>query len=102
MVRELWTGTDDGFAVLIVLAGVDTDRGVRRSARPDPVLPHLDGYEVDRVPGVPGRQGLRVSRTAATPIAAADGHVVAWPEGLVDDRRHWHLHCWRLAASRGR
>jgi hypothetical protein len=28
--------------------------------------------------------------------------VVAWPEHLPDDRRHWHLHCWRVAAGRGR
>jgi hypothetical protein len=22
-------------------------------------------------------------------------HVVAWPDGRVDDRRHWHTSCWQ-------
>lgn len=36
-------------------------------------------------------------------IPPGTGHVVAWPEdpGLtgqpgLDERRHWHNHCWRL------
>jgi hypothetical protein len=29
----------------------------------------------------------------------ATAHVVAWPEGRPDDRRHWHTPCW---AARGR
>lgn len=36
-------------------------------------------------------------------IAAGTAHVVAWPEspGLgfdsgLEERRHWHRHCWRL------
>jgi hypothetical protein len=69
--------------------------------RPDPSLPHLEGYQVQRVPG------YQASKTYLCPdcgnaIATGQGHVVAWPEGAVDDRRHWHLHCWRLAAGRGR
>ena len=27
-------------------------------------------------------------------IRPATPHVVAWPDGLVDDRRHWHNACW--------
>lgn len=36
------------------------------------------------------------------PIPARTGHVVAWPIGEQDLRRHWHRHCWRLAGRRGR
>jgi hypothetical protein len=27
-------------------------------------------------------------------IRSATAHVVAWPEGRLDDRRHWHSACW--------
>lgn len=68
---------------------------------PDPTLPQLDGYEVDRVPG------FRADKTYRCPgcgneIAPGVGHVVAWPHDLVEDRRHWHAHCWRHASNRGR
>jgi hypothetical protein len=53
----------------------------------------------------------RVSGAAATKayrcpgcdheIVAATPHVVAWPEGDVDDRRHWHSACWRSRLRRG-
>ncbi len=28
-------------------------------------------------------------------------HVVAWPEGRPDDRRHWHTACWAARGRRG-
>jgi hypothetical protein len=28
-------------------------------------------------------------------IRPATPHVVAWPDGVLDDRRHWHTACWR-------
>jgi hypothetical protein len=28
-------------------------------------------------------------------------HVVAWPEGQPDDRRHWHTACWSAKDRRG-
>lgn len=67
----------------------------------DPFLPRLTGYEVQRVPA------FRAVKPYACPgcpqpIPAGQGHVVAWPVGTVDDRRHWHRHCWRLAVRRGR
>lgn len=68
---------------------------------PDPFLPRLEGYAVQRVPPVQATKGY-VCPHCSNRIAPGQGHVVAWPEGYVDDRRHWHLHCWRLAASRGR
>jgi hypothetical protein len=67
----------------------------------DPSLPHLEGYEVQRVPGFQATKRYRCP-SCGYDIAAGQGHVVAWPEGVVDDRRHWHLHCWRVAAGRGR
>lgn len=35
-------------------------------------------------------------------IARGNGHVVTWPDGLPDLRRHWHRHCWRVAVRSGR
>ncbi|MFL6136923.1 MAG: hypothetical protein ACJ74O_03895 [Frankiaceae bacterium] len=34
-------------------------------------------------------------------IRPATPHVVAWPEGDVDGRRHWHAACWRNRLRRG-
>jgi hypothetical protein len=28
-------------------------------------------------------------------------HVVTWPEGHEDDRRHWHTACWSARGRRG-
>jgi hypothetical protein len=73
-----------------------------RPRRPDdPTLPQLAGYEVQRIPGA------RTDRAYVCPSCGAAippglGHVVAWPDGSVDLRRHWHVHCWRIAARRGR
>lgn len=64
-------------------------------------LPRIAGYEVERVPGYRAGKAYRCPECGAA-IAAGTGHVVAWPDGLVDLRRHWHLHCWRIAARRGR
>ncbi len=64
-------------------------------------LPELPGYEVTRVPAFRATKSY-VCPACANAIAPGVGHVVAWPEGSVAERRHWHLHCWRLAARRGR
>ena len=69
--------------------------------RPDPFLPQLAGYEVQRVPGFQAGKDY-LCPDCGNPTPAGQGHVVAWPEGLAADRRHWHLHCWRHAANRGR
>lgn len=69
--------------------------------RPDPNLPRLDGYEVDRVPAFRATKDY-VCPGCGNGIPARTGHVVAWPEDLVDLRRHWHQHCWRHAVNRGR
>lgn len=67
----------------------------------DPLLPRLEGFEVRRIPAA------RASKPYTCPachnlIEPRVGHVVVWPEQLLEDRRHWHLHCWRVAARRGR
>jgi hypothetical protein len=33
-------------------------------------------------------------------IAVGIGHVVAWPDGEVDGRRHWHTSCWQARGQR--
>jgi hypothetical protein len=67
----------------------------------DDGLPQVPGFEVRRVPGFRATKDY-VCPDCGNAIAAGLGHVVAWPEGVVDDRRHWHLHCWRQAAGRRR
>lgn len=69
-------------------------------SRPDPFLPQLDGYEVSRVPAVRAVKDY-VCPSCGNRIVTGEGHVVAWPQHSVDDRRHWHLHCWRITARRG-
>ena len=59
-----------------------------------------DGHVVRRVPGnAPGRPyrcpGCDQELDGGTP------HVVAWPEGRADDRRHWHTACWGARGRRG-
>ncbi len=34
-------------------------------------------------------------------IPPGTAHVVAWPEGREDDRRHWHTACWSARDRRG-
>jgi len=69
-------------------------------SRPDPNLLRLDGYEVQRVPAFQATKDY-VCPDCGNPIRTGEGHVVAWPDGAVDLRRHWHRHCWRLAVKRG-
>lgn len=68
---------------------------------PDPSLPRLDGYVVRRVPGYRAAKSY-LCPACGNGVAAGQGHVVAWPDHAPDERRHWHLHCWRVAAGRGR
>ncbi|MDP9431611.1 MAG: hypothetical protein M3P91_02510 [Actinomycetota bacterium] len=34
-------------------------------------------------------------------IRPATPHLVVWPDGELDDRRHWHKPCWRARGRRG-
>jgi hypothetical protein len=69
--------------------------------RPDLSLPELEGYVVQRVPAFQATKPY-VCPDCDNGILGGQGHVVVWPDGLVDERRHWHLHCWRVASRRGR
>ncbi len=63
--------------------------------------PALPGMEAHLVPAFRAR-GPYVCPDCAGAVAVGTGHVVAWPVGRAEERRHWHRHCWRLAARRGR
>jgi len=67
----------------------------------DPFLPRLEGYTVRRVPAFRAHKGY-VCPGCGNAVLAGAGHVVVWPEDESDLRRHWHHHCWRIAAGRGR
>jgi hypothetical protein len=71
------------------------------AAGPTDVPGEVPGYEAHLVPGFRAHKRY-VCPTCTQGVAEGSGHVVAWPEGLPDERRHWHRHCWRLAVRRGR
>lgn len=59
----------------------------------------LEGYEVKRVDA--GRAAKDyVCPECGNTVAAGEGHVVVWPVGDTDLRRHWHRHCWRVEVRR--
>ena len=64
-------------------------------------VPQLDGYHAQRVHPYQAAKAYRCPG-CGNAIAVGVGHVVAWPDGEPDWRRHWHRHCWRLAVNRGR
>ena len=33
-------------------------------------------------------------------VSEGEAHVVVWPVGDSDLRRHWHRHCWRMEVRR--
>jgi hypothetical protein len=90
-------------------------RGSRRGAREAAALEALrrdetplgvptgqrveDGFVVRSLPGSPGRTYRCPGCDQELPSAAP--HVVAWPEGREDDRRHWHTACWSARGRRG-
>ena len=98
-------------------------RGSRRSARRAAALEALkqgddvapprapagerveDGYVVRSVAGTSagGGRGGRPYRCPGCDqeLRPASPHVVAWPEGRPDDRRHWHTACWQARGRRG-
>lgn len=57
------------------------------------------GWEAHFVPAYRATKDY-VCPDCGNAIGAGVGHVVAWDVGGPDDRRHWHRHCWRLAARR--
>lgn len=59
----------------------------------------LDGYEVKRVDAGRAVKDY-VCPECGNTVPAGEGHVVVWPTGDEDLRRHWHRHCWRLEVRR--
>lgn len=69
------------------------------AAREDDALA-LPGYEVQRVDPVRALKDY-ICPECGNVVPAGEGHVVVWPHGDPDLRRHWHRHCWRLEVRRG-
>ena len=61
----------------------------------------LDGYEVRRVDGERATKDYLCPECGNT-VVSGEGHVVVWPTGDSDLRRHWHRHCWRLEVRRSK
>lgn len=61
-----------------------------------------DGYVVRSVIGSRGGPG-KAYRCPGCDQLLPPGipHVVAWPQGRPDDRRHWHTACWSARDRRG-
>lgn len=59
----------------------------------------LDGYEVKRVDAARAAKDY-VCPECGNVVPAGESHVVVWPEGDSELRRHWHRHCWRLEVRR--
>ena len=59
----------------------------------------LEGYEVRRIDGSQAEKDYLCPECGNT-VPAGEGHVVVWPEGDADLRRHWHKHCWRHEVRR--
>jgi hypothetical protein len=74
-----------------------------RSGEQEPLRPPSgesveDGWVVRRVAGSADPKPYRCPGCDQV-LDGGQPHVVAWPEGRSDDRRHWHTPCW---GARGR
>ena len=79
----------------------------RLRAGDDETRPHVpageqveDGHVVRRVAGTGSTRTYRCPGCDQE-LAPRVPHVVAWPEGRPDDRRHWHTPCWEARGRRG-
>lgn len=59
-----------------------------------------DGYVVRSLAGTASARPYRCPGCDQE-LPAGTPHVVAWPEGRPDDRRHWHTACWSARGRRG-
>lgn len=55
----------------------------------------LDGYEVRLIPAERAEKNY-VCPSCGNAVMEGEGHVVVWPAGDSEMRRHWHTHCWRI------
>jgi hypothetical protein len=68
---------------------------------PGAVEEHPDGeWMVRRVTGSSAGKSYRCPGCDQE-IRPVIPHVVAWPVGAEDDRRHWHTPCWSARDRRG-
>ena len=61
----------------------------------------LHGYEVRRVAAERATKDYRCP-DCGNLVPSGEAHVVVWPTGEEELRRHWHTHCWRLEVRRSR
>jgi hypothetical protein len=59
----------------------------------------LEGYEVRKVDAARALKDY-VCPECGNTVPEGEGHVVVWPQGDSDLRRHWHKHCWRFEVRR--
>lgn len=59
-----------------------------------------DGYVVRALAGSAALKAYRCPGCDQE-LPAGTPHVVAWPAGSPDDRRHWHSACWAARGRRG-
>lgn len=59
-----------------------------------------DGHVVRSVAGTSSGRPYRCPGCDQE-LPGGSPHVVAWPEGRPDDRRHWHTACWDARGRRG-
>ena len=59
-----------------------------------------DGHVVRSVAAARGGKAYRCPGCDQL-LAGSAPHVVAWPQGQPDDRRHWHTACWAARGRRG-
>ena len=59
-----------------------------------------DGWVVRQVAGTASARSYRCPGCDQE-LRPGSPHVVAWPDGQPDDRRHWHTACWAARGRRG-
>jgi hypothetical protein len=59
-----------------------------------------DGFVVRSLAGASSSRSYRCPGCDQE-LPAGTAHVVVWPEGREDDRRHWHTACWSARDRRG-
>ncbi|GAA3011513.1 hypothetical protein [Actinokineospora diospyrosa] len=87
---------------------------IRRDDEPRPLGGGLGSQRVEsgsdgdwQVRHIPGAQATKTYRCPGCDHEIQPGtpHLVAWPAqeyGTVEDRRHWHPHCWNSRKRRPR
>ena len=64
----------------------------------DPEM-RLDGYDVQDVSAQRAEKDY-ICPDCGNVIPEGEPHVVVFPHGDPDLRRHWHRHCWRMEVRR--